>query len=111
MPNSGPAEPASPEDGEDQRDQPLTLDVVRHLVANDWTNLPGKAMVVLSRDTEGNGYSPLSTYALGRYCPVYDLTGEVYPLESELAEHADLRELFPEIPGNACVALVLYPLG
>ncbi|WP_326757329.1 hypothetical protein OHB35_53250 [Streptomyces phaeochromogenes] len=111
MPNSGPAEPAPPEDGEDQADQPLTLDVLRHLVGNKWASVPGETLVVLSRDTEGNGYSPFSTYAHGRYCPTYDLTGEVYPLEGELAEHADLRELFPQIPGNACAALVLYPLG
>ncbi|MER7692442.1 hypothetical protein [Streptomyces sp. NPDC097610] len=43
--------------------------------------------------------------------PVYDLTGEVYPLESELAADAKLRELFPKVPANARAALVLYPLG
>lgn len=111
MPNSGLAEPTPPEDEEDQRDQPLTLDVLRQLVGNDWATLPGDTLIVLSRDTEGNLYSPFSTYAPGRYAPVYDLTGEIYPLESELAADAELRALFPKIPANARAALVLYPLG
>ncbi|MEU5632071.1 hypothetical protein ACH47C_23165 [Streptomyces rishiriensis] len=111
MPNSGPAEPTPSGDVEDQGDQPLTLDVLRQLVGNEWAGLPGETLVVLSRDTEGNLYSPFSTYAHGRYSPVYDLTGEVYPLESELAADAELRELFPKIPANARAALVLYPLG
>ncbi|MBW8800636.1 MAG: hypothetical protein JF597_45850 [Streptomyces sp.] len=111
MPNSGPAEPTPPEDGEDQGDQPLTLDVLRQLLGNEWASLPGETLVVLSRDTEGNLYSPFSTYVHGRYSPVYDLTGEVYPLESELAADAELRELFPKITANARAALVLYPLG
>jgi hypothetical protein len=66
---------------------------------------------VLSRDTEGNGYSPFSTYGLGRYSPVYEQTGEVYPLESELAADPELRELFGPVPRDAVAALVLYPLG
>ncbi|MFD5572982.1 hypothetical protein [Streptomyces cadmiisoli] len=111
MPSSGPAEPTPPEGGEDQGDQPLTLDVLRQLVGNEWASLPGETLVVLSRDTEGNLYSPFSTYAHSRYSPVNDLTGEVYPLECELAADAELRELFPKIPANARAALVLYPLG
>jgi hypothetical protein len=107
MPKSGPAEPAQPIQG----DQPLTLDVLRQLVGNDWSRLPGSTLVVLSRDTEGNLYSPFSTYALARYSPTYELTGEVYPLESELAADAELRELFTNVPDNARAALVLYPLG
>ncbi|MFE4756021.1 hypothetical protein ACFRIB_38320 [Streptomyces mirabilis] len=103
--------PADPDPQEIQGDEPLTLQVLRQLVDNEWASLPGKTLVVLSRDTEGNLYSPFSTYAHGRYSPVYDLTGEVYPLESELAADAGLRELFPRIPANARAALVLYPLG
>ncbi|MEU6653392.1 hypothetical protein ABZ904_29145 [Streptomyces sp. NPDC046900] len=106
MPKSGSADTAQPIEG----DQPLTLDVLRRLVGNDWARLPGETLVVLSRDSEGNLYSPFSTYNIGRYAPVYGLTGEVYPLESELARDPELRRLFPQIPGNAVAALVLYPL-
>ncbi|MFE6020777.1 hypothetical protein ACFQ6O_29895 [Streptomyces sp. NPDC056441] len=108
MPQSGSAEPAPPED---QGDQALTLDVLRRLVGNDWSRLPGRTLVVLSRDTEGNAYSPFSTYSHARYSPVYELTGEAYPLESELAADAELRDLYGQIPDNAVAALVLYPLG
>ncbi|MFD7283469.1 hypothetical protein ACFV80_42405 [Streptomyces sp. NPDC059862] len=105
MPKSGSAEPAQ------QGDQPLTLDILRRLVGNEWSRLPGETLVVLSRDAEGNLYSPFSTYAHARYSPVYELTGEVYPLESELAADAQLRELYGQIPTNAVAALVFYPLG
>ncbi|MGI5414158.1 hypothetical protein ACQEV9_46165 [Streptomyces chartreusis] len=106
MSESGSAEPAQPI----ARDQALTLDVLRRLVGNDWARLPGKTLVVLSRDSEGNLYSPFSTYSIGRYAPVHGLTGDVYPLESELSRDPELRRLFPEIPDTAVAALVLYPL-
>ncbi|MET8030584.1 hypothetical protein [Streptomyces avermitilis] len=107
MPSSGPAEPKRTTN---QGDQPLTLDRLRQLVRQDWAGLPGKTLVVLSGGTEGNRYSPFSTYSRGRYAPIHGLTGTVYPLESELAEDCELRALFPQIPDNAVAALVLYPL-
>ncbi|BBC28716.1 MULTISPECIES: hypothetical protein [Streptomyces] len=108
MPKSGSAEP---EPQEDHGYQPLTLDVLRQLVGNEWASLPGETLVVLSRDADGNGYSPFRTYAHARYSPTHELTGEVYPLESELAEYADVRDLLPKVPDSARAALVLYPLG
>lgn len=96
----------------DQPDQPLTLDVLRCLVGNAWACLPGSTLVVLSSDSEGNGFSPFSTYALARYSPeAGELRGEVYPLESELAQDPDLHSLYPQIPPDAVAALVLHPLG
>ncbi|MEV5850386.1 hypothetical protein AB0M32_51375 [Streptomyces sp. NPDC051985] len=107
MSTSGPAEPTP-----SQRDQPLTLDVLRRLVGNNWAGLPGTTLVVLSTDPEGNGFSPFSTFARARYAPEDDgLRGEVYSLESELARDTDLRRLYPQVPKNAVAALVLYPLG
>jgi hypothetical protein len=90
---------------------PLTLAVLRRLVHSNWRELPGSTLVVLSRDTAGNACSPLSAYRLGRYAPVYTRTGDVYPLESELAADPELRELFGPVPRDAVAALVLYPLG
>ncbi|CAL9327643.1 hypothetical protein SUDANB56_00006 [Streptomyces sp. enrichment culture] len=112
MHKSGTADPAQPVDG----DQPLTLDVLRRLVGNDWARLPGdtlfpKVLGLPATPWVLNLYSPFSTYAIGRYSPVYELTGEVYPLESELAADAGLRALFPKVPADARAALVLYPLG
>ncbi|GAA0611240.1 hypothetical protein [Streptomyces crystallinus] len=95
-----------------QQQQPLCLDVLRHLVAHDWARLPGTTLVVLCTAPEGNGFSPFSTYEHARYAPEADgLRGEIYPLESDLAHDPGLRELFPQIPGNAVAALVIYPLG
>ncbi|MFJ2876586.1 MULTISPECIES: hypothetical protein [unclassified Streptomyces] len=108
MPAPSPVEPAS---SSDQGYQPVTLGALRRLVENDWARLPGDTLVVLSRDVEGQLYSPFSSYAHARYFPVHGLVGDVYPLESELAADAELRDLFGKIPGDARAALVLYPLG
>ncbi|MEV6533732.1 hypothetical protein AB0M86_29740 [Streptomyces sp. NPDC051639] len=108
MPSPTPADPRQPAA---RLDQPLTLDVLRFLMRNDWSRLPGKTLVVLSQDAEGNGFSPLSTYSHQRYSPVHDLRGEIYPLHSALAKDKKLRALYPEIPDDAVAALVLYPLG
>ncbi|MGV4890791.1 hypothetical protein ACSR0Z_30245 (plasmid) [Streptomyces viridosporus] len=103
--------PFAPDD--DERDRPLTLAVLRQLIRHDWRALPGTTLVVLSRDTEGNGYSPFATYSNARYAPTYsDEVGEVYPLPEELEQDKELRELYADgIPDNAVPALVLYPLG
>ncbi|MGW2111948.1 hypothetical protein [Streptomyces sp. NPDC001948] len=108
MHTPSPAEPTLPDD---QGLQLLTLDTLRHLVGNSRARLPGDTLVVLSRDAEGNLYSPFSSYARGRHSPVHGLAGEVYPLESELAADAELRDLFGKVPDGARAALVLYPLG
>ncbi|GAA3592411.1 hypothetical protein [Streptomyces osmaniensis] len=105
--------PSSDPDGE-ALDRPLTLAVLRHLVRKDWKGMPGDTLVVLSRDAEGNGYSPFSTYSRSRYAPIgsNDLVGEVYPLPQELKEDPSLRELYADgIPDSAVPALVLFPLG
>ncbi|MFD3504419.1 hypothetical protein [Streptomyces sp. NPDC058678] len=92
---------------------PLTLAVLRHLVRKDWKGLPGDTLVVLSRDAEGNLFSPFSTYSFSRYAPTHsDLVGDVFPLPEELKADQSLRELYADgIPDTALPALVLYPLG
>lgn len=105
-----PPSPAQLKQTDGMRDQELTLDVLRHLVRTKWRHLPGSTLVVLSRDSEGNLYSPFSTFNHGRYAPVHGFTGEVYPLESDLAKDPALRALYREIPETAVAALVLFPL-
>lgn len=92
---------------------PLTLAMLRQLVRTDWSGLPGSTLVVLSRDAEGNSFSPFATYSRSRYAPTYnDFVGEVFPLPDELKKDKELRELFADgIPDSAVPALVLYPLG
>ncbi|GHB77630.1 hypothetical protein GCM10010377_79870 [Streptomyces viridiviolaceus] len=103
----------TPSTPDDDRDRPLTLAVLRQLVRHGWRTLPGTTLVVLSRDTEGNAYSPFATYSNARYAPTLsDEVGEAYPLPEELEQDRELRELFADgIPDSAVPALVLYPLG
>lgn len=92
--------------------RPLTLAALRHLVREDLKDLPGDTLVVLSRDAEGNLFSPFSSYSLSRYAPTDEFVGDVYPLPEELKDDASLRELYGgRIPDLAVTALVLYPLG
>ncbi|MFE9769787.1 hypothetical protein ACFYPC_35585 [Streptomyces sp. NPDC005808] len=105
-----PSSPAESDSEQEQGKQSLTLAVLRHLLRTRWSRLPGETLVVLCADASGNSYSPFSTLDHARYSPVHGLHGEVYPLESDLANSETLRALFPEIPDNAVAALVLYPL-
>ncbi|KMS74269.1 hypothetical protein ACM01_15335 [Streptomyces viridochromogenes] len=103
----------SPDPDGEALDRPLTLAVLRHLVREDWKGLPGDTLVVLSRDAEGNLFSPFSTYCHSRYAPTHsDLVGDVFPLPEELKRDPGLRELYGDtIPDTAVPALVLFPLG
>jgi hypothetical protein len=103
----------SPDPDGEAPDRPLTLAVLRQLVRKDWKGLPGDTLVVLSRDAEGNLYSPFSTYSHSRYAPTHsELVGDVFPLPEELKADQSLRELYADgIPDTALPALVLYPLG
>jgi hypothetical protein len=85
-------------------DRPLTLAVLRHLVRKDWKDMPGDTLVVLSRDAEGNLYSPFSTYSVSRYAPTgsEELVGDVFPRPEQLKEDKSLRELYADgIPDTA----------
>lgn len=56
--------------------------------------------VVLQKDSEGNGYSPLNGVELGYYIPNNTWSGEFYDSETEaLAEGEPIR------------ALVFYPIN
>src|SRR5689334_20627885 len=71
-----PAAVASSDPDGEAPDRPLTLAVLRRLVRANWSRLPGDTLVVLSRDAEGNLFSPFSTYSLSRYAPTHsDLVG------------------------------------
>ncbi|MCQ8836113.1 hypothetical protein [Streptomyces malaysiensis] len=103
----------SPDPDGEAPERPLTLAVLRHLVRYEWKGLPGDTLLVLSRDAEGNLFSPFSTYSFSRYAPTHsDLVGDVFPLPEELKADQSLRELYGDrIPDTAVPALVLFPLG
>lgn len=97
----------------DATQPPLTVAAQRRLVMEDLQRLPGSTLVVLSRDPEGNGFSPMEGYNFGRYAPQdpQSTVGEVYPMPDELARDPELRELYPTIPEDAMLAVVLWPRG
>lgn len=97
----------------DDTQPPLTLAALRRLIMEDLQRLPGSTLVVLSRDPEGNGFSPMEGYNFGRYAPQdpQSTVGEVYPMPDELARDPELRGLYPTIPEDATPAVVLWPRG
>lgn len=102
---------ASSAPADDAPNRPLDLSVLRKLVNQNWRNLPGTTLVILSSDPEGNDYSPFAEYERARYTPTDAFVGDVFPLKKELEEDEELRELYDHIPDNVVPALVLYPLG
>ena len=72
--------------------------------------LPDDTEIVMSKDAEGNAYSPLSGHWLGHYLPDTTWSGDLWSEEDE-------RDFDPDIPEDAEVcppvdavkALVLWP--
>ena len=86
---TAPAEPAS--DG-----GPLTIDQLRADL--DACGLPGDTPVVLAKDAEGNGFSPLAEAEVAMYAE-----------EDQLAE--DDPDDYSEAPDGAVRALFLWPVN
>lgn len=59
--------------------------------------------VVMSRDGEGNGYSPLAAIGLAFYAPTSTYSGELYDPEDVDSEDAEW------LPDNAAKAVFLWP--
>lgn len=54
----------------------MTIGELRTFLAT--RDLPDEALVVLSRDAEGNGYSPLLDATVGAYLPANTWSGEFF---------------------------------
>lgn len=50
--------------------------------------LPQDALVVMSKDAEGNGYSPLADIGQYKYAAHCTWAGEIYPTDEEEGEEA-----------------------
>lgn len=57
----------------------LTVKDLKELIKD----LPDDMPVVMSKDGEGNGFSPLSDYSMGKYAPDSTWSGEWYQDEDE----------------------------
>lgn len=72
----------------------------------DALNLPDDTLVVLSRDAEGNGYSPLSTVEDALYEAESTYSGQFYATPEMRAAEPDE---WSEAPDGAVPALFLWP--
>lgn len=72
--------------------------------------LPDDRPVVLEKDAEGNGYSPLAEAVEGMYEPDSTWSGQVYPTPEQVAADAQMTdEDLP--PDEAIRVLVLGPVN
>lgn len=67
-------------------------------------------LVVLSRDAEGNGYSPLYSISVGMF-DAGELCGEVYPTAEQMKARPELAKLFGPLPQGLREVWVLTPAG
>ena len=93
----------------------MTLDDLRKALAS-FARLPGSTPVILQKDAEGNGYSPLAGGEEAMYLPLSDWSGEVHLTPEGLAEKlAESNSLYDEEddapPEEAVRAIVLYPVN
>jgi len=72
--------------------------------------LPDDMLVVMSRDAEGNGYSPLVETSESMYVAETTWSGEVYPTPEDIADDEQLGE-DDEAPGDAVRVVTLWPVN
>lgn len=72
-------------------------------------DLPDDALVVLQKDSEGNGFSPLSGVGLPElYCPNNDWSGEVNRLEFDIKYYENIED-YESFKSEAVQCIVLWP--
>ncbi|MFI0934547.1 hypothetical protein ACH4RG_22855 [Streptomyces sp. NPDC021019] len=96
-------------DSEDDEFHPLTLATLRALLEK-FSDLPGDTPVILQRDSEANGYSPLAGGGVGMYEALTGHSGDAYPTSEEIARSDDYDEE-DGAPENAVRVFILRPLG
>lgn len=85
----------------------MTLDDLRAQL-QELAHLPGDTLVVLAKDAEGNGYSPLSTVDHAMYAAYNTWSGEHYASPETRAAEPDEWD---EAPDDAVPALFLWPVN
>lgn len=81
-------------------DHVMTVGKLRELLAN----LPAELPVILSKDGEGNGYSPLADTSRTQYCPETTWSGWIYDDDADIEDDED-------VPSGSVPALVLWPVN
>lgn len=95
-------------DSDDGESPPLTLATLRARL-EEFRDLPGDTPVVLQKDAEGNGFSPLAGADESMYLADTDYSGEVYMTSAQVAADPSYTEE-DEAPEDAVHAIVLWPL-
>jgi hypothetical protein len=84
----------------------MTLDELRAELAD--LDLPGDTIVVMSKDGEGNGYSPLAEVETAMYEADSTYSGDRY-LSDEDREATGEPDDYNAAPGDAVPAVFLWP--
>lgn len=74
------------------------------------SSAPGDTVIVMSKDAEGNGYSPLADLSLGMYDAECTWAGEVY-MTDEARENTGIPDEYSAAPDTAVLAIVLGPVN
>lgn len=72
--------------------------------------LPDDMLVVMSKDAEGNGYSPLAEVAQSMYLADSTWSGETYPTPEDIADDDQYGE-DDEAPDDAVRVVALWPVN
>ncbi|HEX5541987.1 MAG TPA: hypothetical protein VFX60_10585 [Micromonospora sp.] len=84
----------------------MTLDELRKQL--DELDMPGDTPVILSKDAEGNGFSPVTEVEVAMYAAETTWSGERYMTEEERQATEDPDEYY-EAPDDAVRAVFLWP--
>lgn len=85
----------------------MTLDDLRREL--DALGLPGDTPVILEKDAEGNGYSPLAGLAEAMYKAETTWSGEAYATNAEVDDPASRLTDDDRAPEGAVTAVVFWP--
>lgn len=85
----------------------MTLAELRRKLA-ELDHLPDDTIVILSKDAEGNGFSPLYEVDSSMYQAQTEWSGERYMTEAARQSQADPDD-YTKAPSDAVLALCLWP--
>ena len=87
----------------------LTLATLRARL-QELSHLPDDTPVILQKDAEGNGYSPLADGGEGMYLADSTYSGETYPTPEQIAADRAYTEE-DEAPEDAIRVIILRPVN
>ncbi|WP_062214670.1 hypothetical protein [Streptomyces sp. NBRC 109706] len=84
--------------------------LVRMLSEGDFRDLPDDTPLILSKDAEGNGYSPVSGATLAMYVAETTWSGETYPPDSVI-DASDVYGDEDRAPEGAVLVIEFSPVN